>query len=199
MDIILATNNAGKLAELYQLLGKLPYTYKSLKDFALPSPAEPYDSFVENALLKARNASLVCQMPAIADDAGLCVRAFGGAPGVHTADYAKQLGYDLTQPQANVHALLHEMQKVEDRFATMVSVLVAVRSPRDPLPLIAMGTVSGYITPSTVGSHGFGYDPVFCVEKLGITFAQMSMAEKLAHSHRGKAGRRLVDMILEHW
>ncbi|MDP4607559.1 MAG: non-canonical purine NTP pyrophosphatase, partial [Burkholderiaceae bacterium] len=145
MKLVLASNNAGKLAELQALFAPLGVTLMAQSELGVPEAAEPHCTFVENALAKARNASLHTGLPAMADDAGLCVQAFGGLPGVDTAYYATQFGYAKGDDN-NVKALLEQMAGIDDRRAALVSTLVAVRTAKDPEPLIAAGRVEGLIT-----------------------------------------------------
>ncbi len=167
-------------------------------ELGVPEAEEPYRTFVENALTKARNASAYSGLPAIADDAGLCVDAFEGLPGVDTAYYATQYGYPKSDDN-NVRALLEQMQHVENRRAALVSTLVAVRSPDDPEPLIAAGRVAGEITRKPLGANGFGFDPVMWIPELGRTFAQLPTDIKNRISHRGRAARVMVELIRERW
>jgi XTP/dITP diphosphohydrolase len=159
---------------------------------------EPFRTFVENALAKARHAARASGLPAIADDAGLCVHAFGGLPGVDTAYYATQFGYAKGDDN-NVKALLEQMQGVDDRRAALVSTLVAVRTPDDPEPLIAVGRAAGEISRQPRGSHGFGFDPVMFIPAFGKTFAELPVEVKNAHSHRGQAARQMSELIRERW
>ena len=167
-------------------------------DLNVPEAAEPHCTFVENALAKARNAAQHTGLPAIADDAGLCVDAFGSLPGVDTAYYATQFGYAKSDDN-NVRALLEQMQGVQNRRAALVSTLVAVRSPHDPEPLIAVGRAVGQITHAPVGDNGFGFDPVMWIAEFGQTFAQLPIEVKNAHSHRGRAARAMLALIQERW
>ena len=137
MQIILASNNAGKLAELHAMLAPLGLELLAQGALGIPEAAEPFHTFVENALAKARHAAQHSGLPALADDAGLCVDAFGGLPGVQTAYYATQFGYAKGDDN-NVLALLAQMRDIDNRRAALVSTLVAVRSPDDPEPLIAV-------------------------------------------------------------
>lgn len=198
MDIVLASNNHGKLAELQVLLAPLGCKLVRQGDLGVPESPEPYRTFVENALAKARNAAQHTGLPALADDAGLCVDAFGGLPGVDTAYYATQHGYPKGDDH-NVTALLEQMQHIDNRRAAMVSTLVAVRSPHDPEPLIAVGRVVGHITREPMGHNGFGFDPVMWIESFGQTFAQLPVEVKNAHSHRGRAAQAMVALMREHW
>ena len=198
MKIVLASNNAGKLAELQTLLQPLGMSLVRQSDLAISEAPEPYRTFVENALTKARHAARESGLPSLADDAGLCVDAFGGLPGVDTAYYATQFGYAKSDAN-NVRALLEQMAGVADRRAAMVSTLVAVRSPQDPEPLIAVGRVVGDITRERRGSNGFGFDPVMFLPQLGKTFAELPTAVKNAYSHRGSASQQMLALLRERW
>lgn len=198
MKIVLASNNPGKLAELQAMLAPLGVLLIKQADLAISEAAEPYRTFVENALAKARHAAQLSGLPALADDAGLCVHAFGGLPGVDTAFYATQFGYKKSDDN-NVRALLEQMAGLDERRAALVSTLVAVRSVDDPEPLIAVGRVMGEITREPVGSNGFGFDPVMWIPAFGKTFAQLPVEVKNANSHRGKAARQMMDLMRERW
>jgi XTP/dITP diphosphohydrolase len=196
--LVLASNNAGKLKELQAMFTPLGVTLVAQGALGVTEAEEPFHTFLENALTKARHASAATGLPALADDAGLCVHAFGGLPGVQTAYYATQFG--LPKGDANnVTALLQQMQGVTDRRAAMVSTLVAVRHPDDPEPLVAVGRVSGLIAPEPVGDGGFGFDPVMFIPSFGKTFAQLPPDVKNAHSHRGKASAQMVALMRDHW
>lgn len=198
MKIVLASNNAGKLAELQALFAPLGVELVRQGDLGIGEAEEPFRTFVENALAKARHAARASGLPAIADDAGLCVEAFGGLPGVDTAYYATRFGYAKSDAN-NVRALLEQMQGVADRRAALVSTLVGVRSPDDPEPLIASGRAAGEITAAPVGTQGFGFDPVMFLPTLGKTFAELPPEVKNAHSHRGQAARRMGELVRERW
>ena len=198
MKIVLASNNPGKLAELRAMLAPLGVELISQGELGIPEAPEPYHTFVENALAKARHASSHSGLPALADDAGLCVDAFGGLPGVQTAFYATQFGYEKGDDN-NVRALLEQMRDVDNRGAALVSTLVAVRSAQDPEPLIAVGRVVGEIARAPVGSNGFGFDPVMFIPEFGQTFAQLPVAVKNANSHRGRAARAMLTLMRERW
>lgn len=198
MKIILASNNPGKLAELHAMLAPLGFDLVAQRDLGIAEAAEPFHTFVENALAKARHASAASGLPALADDAGLCVDAFGGLPGVDTAHYATQFGYPKGDDN-NVRALLAQMASIDNRRAALVSTLVAVRSPQDPEPLIAVGRVVGQITREPVGTNGFGFDPVMYIPEFGKTFAQLSLDVKNANSHRGQAVQGMVALMRERW
>jgi len=198
VKIVLASNNQGKLAELQAMLTPLGCTLIPQGTLRVPEAPEPHRTFVENALAKARNAAHHTGLPALADDAGLCVDAFGGLPGVDTAYYATQFGYEKGDAN-NVRALLEQMRDVDNRRAALVSTLVAVRSADDPEPLIAVGRVVGEIAREPLGSNGFGFDPVMWIPQFGQTFAQLPIEVKNANSHRGKSAKAIAALIREHW
>ena len=198
MKIVLASNNAGKLAELQSLFAPLGCTLVRQSDLGVPEAPEPHRTFIENALAKARNAAMHTGLPALADDAGLCVDAFGGLPGVDTAYYATQFGYTKGDDN-NVVALLAQMQNNTQRRAALVSTLVAVRSAEDPEPLVAVGRVVGEITRTPVGSNGFGFDPVMWIPEFQKTFAELPVEVKNANSHRGRAAKAMVSLMRERW
>jgi XTP/dITP diphosphohydrolase len=198
MKLVLASNNAGKLAELQAMFAPLGLELVRQSDLGIGEAEEPFRTFVENALTKARHASRASGLPALADDAGLCVNAFDGLPGVDTAYYATQFGYDKGDAN-NVKALLEQMEHIDDRRAALVSTLVAVRSPDDPEPLIAVGRAAGEITRAPRGSHGFGFDPVMYIPAFGQTFAELPVEVKNANSHRGQAARQMAALMRERW
>jgi XTP/dITP diphosphohydrolase len=198
MKLVLASNNRGKLAELQAMLAPLGIELVRQSDLGVPEADEPHRTFVENALEKARNASRHTGLPALADDAGLCVDAFGGLPGVDTAFYATQFGYEKGDDN-NVRALLEQMKGLDNRKAALVSTLVAVRSPQDPEPLIAVGRVAGEIAREPAGSNGFGFDPVMFIPRFGKTFAELPVEVKNANSHRGMAARQMLELLRERW
>jgi len=198
MKIVLASNNQGKLRELQAMFAPLNCTLVCQRELGVPECPEPHRTFVENALAKARNAAEHTGLPALADDAGLCVDAFGGLPGVDTAYYATQFGYPKGDDN-NVLALLEQMQSIANRRAALVSTLVAVRSPQDPEPLIAVGRVVGEITHTPMGGNGFGFDPIMWIPQFGQTFAQLPEALKNAHSHRGMAAQHMLALMRANW
>ncbi len=198
MKLVLASHNQGKLAELQTLLMPLGVELLAQGALGVAEAEEPFHTFVENALVKARHASRVTGLPALADDAGLCVQAFGGEPGVQTATFATRFGYAKGDAN-NVRALLEQMANIDDRRASMVSTLVAVRSPQDPEPLIAVGRVHGEITRAPRGNGGFGFDPVMALPPLGKTFAELPANVKNAHSHRGRAAQQMLALMRECW
>jgi len=198
MKLVLASNNAGKLAELQQLFAELSVTLVPQSALGVGEAEEPFRTFVENALTKARHASAATGLPAIADDAGLCVDAFGGLPGVDTAYYATQFGYAKGDTN-NVKALLEQLDGVVNRRAALVSTLVALRRHDDPEPLIAVGRVVGEIAPAPIGDNGFGFDPVMYLPSFGKTFAQLPPDVKNVHSHRGRAAQAMLALMRERW
>ncbi|WP_062366010.1 non-canonical purine NTP pyrophosphatase [Variovorax paradoxus] len=198
MKLVLASNNAGKLAELQQLFAELAVTLVPQSALGVGEAEEPFRTFVENALAKARHASAATGLPAIADDAGLCVDAFGGLPGVDTAFYATQFGYAKGDAN-NVKALLEQLDGVVNRRAALVSTLVALRGHDDPEPLIAVGRVVGEITKAPIGDNGFGFDPVMYLPGFGKTFAQLPPEVKNANSHRGQAAKAMLALMRERW
>lgn len=198
MKLVLASNNRGKLAELQALFAGLDVTLITQASLGVGEAEEPFRTFVENALAKARHASAATGLPAMADDAGLCVDAFGGLPGVDTAFYAIQFGYEKGDDN-NVKALLEQLKGETNRRAALVSTLVAVRSKDDPEPLIAVGRAVGEVTEKRIGINGFGFDPVMYIPHLGKTFAELSDADKNANSHRGKAAKQMLALMQESW
>jgi XTP/dITP diphosphohydrolase len=198
MKLVLASNNRGKLAELQAMFTPLGVELIRQADLGVGEAEEPFRTFVENALAKARFAAERTGLPALADDAGLCVDAFGGLPGVDTAYYATKFGYEKGDDH-NVRALLEQMQGVDQRRAALVSTLVAVRSPQDPEPLIAVGRVVGEIARERRGTNGFGFDPVMYIPEFGKTFAELPVEVKNAHSHRGRAAQQMMALLRERW
>jgi len=196
--IVLASNNPGKLAELRAMLAPLGIELVSQEQLGVSEAEEPFRTFLENALAKARHASRESGLPAIADDAGLCVEAFEGLPGVDTAFYATQFGYEKGDAN-NVRALLEQLEGQSNRRAALVSTLVALRTPDDPEPLVAVGRVAGEIASEPAGTNGFGFDPVMFIPEFGKTFAQLPAEVKNANSHRGKAARLMLELIQERW
>ncbi|MBU3649079.1 MAG: RdgB/HAM1 family non-canonical purine NTP pyrophosphatase [Limnohabitans sp.] len=197
-QIVLASNNRGKLAELQAMFAPLGVDLVRQADLGIGEAEEPFHTFVENALAKARHAARHSGLPALADDAGLCVDAFGGLPGVQTAYYATQFGLPKGDDH-NVTALLQQMQGQTQRRAALVSTLVALRHADDPEPLIAVGRAVGEITQAPMGEGGFGFDPVMYIPSEGCTFAQMTTERKNALSHRGQAARQMLALMRERW
>lgn len=197
-QIVLASNNKGKLAELQAMFAPLGLQLIAQAELNIPEAEEPFHTFVENALAKARHASRLSGLPALADDAGLCVDAFNGLPGVQTAFYCTQFGYEKSDDN-NRRALLEQMQNITHRRAALVSTLVALRHADDPEPLIASGRAVGEITRELRGDKGFGFDPVVFIPEANMTFAEMSEADKNARSHRGQAARLMRELMQQRW
>ena len=193
MELVLASQNAKKLAELEALLAPLNWRVRSLAEFTDQGAPEDAPSFVENALAKARFAAELSGLPAIADDSGLEVAALNGAPGVHSARYAGVQGDDA----ANNAKLLEALQgrSVEQRRARFVCVLALLRHPQDPTPLIAEGYWAGEILGEAQGEGGFGYDPLFWVPSENSSAAQLAPARKRELSHRGQAMQCLIQKL----
>ena len=198
MKIVLASNNKGKLAELVPLFSPLGVELIAQSDLNVPEAPEPYKTFVENALTKARNAAQHTGLPAIADDAGLCIEAWGGLPGVDTAYYCTTVGYEKSDDN-NRRAVLERMVGETNRRANMISVQVAVLTPFDPQPLISVGRVQGEIALQPIGDGGFGFDPVMFIPSLGKTMAQLDPAHKNDISHRGQSARMMRELIRAQW
>jgi XTP/dITP diphosphohydrolase len=189
--LILASNNAGKLKEFAQLLAPIGFDLHPQGEFNVPEAEEPFGTFVENALQKARHAARLTGLPALADDSGVCVNALGGAPGVYSARYAGEPKSDAR----NSEKLITDLAAHADKSAYYYCVLVYVRHADDPQPVIADGVWRGVIVDAARGEGGFGYDPHFLLPDLGKTAAELASSEKNAVSHRGQALRVLVDKL----
>jgi XTP/dITP diphosphohydrolase len=189
--LILASNNAGKLKEFAQLLAPIGFELHPQGEFDVPEAEEPFGTFVENALQKARHAARLTGLPALADDSGVCVNALGGAPGVYSARYAGEPKSDAR----NSEKLIADLAAHDDKSAYYYCVLVYVRHADDPQPVIADGVWRGQIVADARGAGGFGYDPHFLLPALGKTAAELASAEKNAVSHRGQALRALVEKL----
>lgn len=198
MKLVLASNNAKKLAELQALFAPLGIELVTQGSLGIAEAEEPFDTFAENALAKARHAAKASGLPALADDSGLSVEALGGAPGVRSARYALDAGGEKSDA-ANNERLLRELDGREDRAARFVCALVAVRSAIDPEPLIAMGRWSGRILGAPRGTGGFGYDPLMFIPSLCRAVAELGAGEKNIHSHRALAAGELVRQMREVW
>ena len=192
-EIVVASGNAGKLAELTQIFADLPVRLRLQAEFQVVPAEETGSSFVENALLKARAASAQTGLAALADDSGIAVDALGGAPGVHSARYSG------AGDAANNTKLLQALEGVPEaeRGARFICVLVLLRHPADPIPLIAQGQWKGRILSAEQGDGGFGYDPLFAVEERGCSAAELSGAEKNRISHRARAATALRALLAE--
>ena len=211
MKLVLASNNAKKLAELRALLAGLPLDIVAQGSLGIAEAEEPHHTFVENALAKARHAARASGCAAIADDSGLCVGALGGAPGVISAHYAGEValidGEDREarrrrQDAANNAALLAALAALPqpaDRRGHFISTLVAIRHADDPEPLVAVGRWPGEVLDSPRGSQGFGYDPLMLIPALGQTVAELDAETKNRHSHRARSAAALRAMLAEAW
>ena len=186
--VVLASNNAGKLAEFSSLLAPLGLALRKQSELGISEAEEPHVTFVENALAKARHVAQLSGMPALADDSGVCVPALGGAPGVLSARYAGEPKSDARNNQK----LIHDLSTHEDKSAYYYCVLVYLRHAQDPQPVIAEGRWDGEIIATPRGENGFGYDPHFWIAALNKTAAELSAEEKNQLSHRGQALRALI-------
>jgi XTP/dITP diphosphohydrolase len=208
MRLVLASNNAKKLAELQALLAGLPLQLVTQGSLGIAEAEEPHHSFIENALAKARHAAAACGGAALSDDSGLCVGALGGAPGVVSAHYAGEVdtipGEDREarrrrQDAANNAALLAALAPLADRRAHFTSTLVALRHAHDSEPLVAVGRWPGEVLAAPRGAHGFGYDPLMFIPGLGATVAELDAAVKNQHSHRARSAALLRQMLADAW
>lgn len=206
LRLVLASNNAGKLAELRTLFAALPLELVAQPALRLAEAEEPHASFIENALAKARHAARASGGAALADDSGLCVEALGGAPGVVSAHYAQLMQPDAdretqrrAQDAANNALLLERLHGTTQRRACFVCTLVALRAADDPQPLVATGRWWGEIVERARGGGGFGYDPLLFVPALGATVAELSREQKNAHSHRALACAQMLDLMRRDW
>ena len=189
--LILASNNAGKLKEFAQLLEPIGFDLHPQGEFNVPEAEEPFGTFVENALAKARHAARLTGLPALADDSGVCVNALGGAPGVYSARFAGEPKSDAR----NNEKLVADLALQADKSAYYYCVLVYVRHADDPQPVIADGRWNGEIIAQPRGANGFGYDPHFLIPSLDKTTAELDPVRKNAMSHRGQALRALVEKL----
>ena len=189
--LVIASNNPGKLREISQILAPLGIEVLPQSAFGVAEADEPHATFIENALAKARHASAITGLPALADDSGMCVDALDGAPGVHSARYAGEPRSD----ERNNAKLLEALGERQDRQAHYYCVIVVMRHAQDPQPLIAEGLWRGEILRAPRGSGGFGYDPLFLDPEFGQTGAELAPARKNLISHRGKALGLLVDAL----
>jgi XTP/dITP diphosphohydrolase len=209
MKLVLASNNAKKLAELQALFDGLGIELVRQGDLGVSEAEEPHVTFIENALAKARHAAAATGLPAIADDSGLCVDALGGMPGVISANYAtvaaragvtpEREALRATQDDANNALLLEKLRDVEDRRACFMCTLVAIRAADDPQPLVAMGRWNGEILREREGTGGFGYDPLMFIPAFGTTVASLSREVKNAHSHRALAAAQMKQLMQQAW
>ena len=189
--LVLASNNAGKVKEFQALLAPLRFEVIPQGALGIPSAEEPFHTFAENALAKARHASSASGLPALADDSGICAHALDGRPGVYSARYAGEHANDA----ANNLKLISELSHQLDRRAHYVCALVFINSADDPNPLIVETTWHGVIVDQAKGNNGFGYDPHFFLPELGMTAAELDPAQKNLISHRGQALRELIRQL----
>ena len=189
--LVIASNNPGKLREIGHLLEPLGLEVLPQSVFDISEADEPYCTFIENALAKARHASRCSGLPALADDSGICVNALNGQPGIHSARYAGEPKSDERNNQKLIEALTHQ----SDHNAHYYCVMVLVRHVDDPQPIIADGSWHGQIIPQPRGNGGFGYDPHFYLPELGMTSAELPLEQKNKISHRSQALIRLVESI----
>lgn len=190
-QLVIASGNAGKLREIARILAPLGIAAVPQSQFGVPDCPEPHLTFVENCLAKARHASAHSGLPALADDSGICVEALGGAPGVQSARYAGEPKSDAR----NNEKLIADLAGQRNRRAHYTCVMVYVRHPDDPEPIIAEGRWHGEIIDTPRGHNGFGYDPYFLVPEFGKTGAELDEDTKNAISHRGQALRELVEKL----
>ena len=192
MEIILASNNVGKIREFNELFASLDITVRPQSDFNVEDADECGLSFIENAIIKARHAAKKSGMAAIADDSGIVVPYLKGAPGIHSARYSP-----VKEEKANNQLLLKNLEGVEDknRVAFFISVLAFVRYAEDPTPLIAEGRIYGRILTEERGSEGFGYDPIFLIDGLEKSMAELELVQKNQISHRAKALANMRDQL----
>jgi len=194
-SIVLASGNPGKKAEIEQLLAPFGTRIVTQVELGITEAEEPHETFLENAMAKARHACFATRLPALADDSGLCVDALGGAPGVHSAYYAGREGSRAERDARNNARLQAELDKCADRGAYYVCVLVLMRGPGDLQPLVAEAKWHGEIARAPRGSGGFGYDPYFWLKDLGKTAAELAPADKNRVSHRGRALQKLLELM----
>lgn len=193
--LVVASGNPGKLAEIRALLSPLEIAVVSQGELGIPEAAEPHFTFLENALAKARHASRLSDLPALADDSGICVDALGGEPGVNSAYFAGRQGTREERDACNNAKLLAAMGGQSVKTAHYACVMVLVRHAGDPQPLVAEGNWQGEITNRPRGANGFGYDPLFLLPTRGKTAAELEGAEKNRISHRGLALQRLLERL----
>jgi len=191
-QLVIASGNKGKLKELAHLLALLGLEIIPQAELNVPEAEEPYATFIENALAKARHASKITGLPALADDSGLCVDSLQGAPGVISARYACENTDTPKSDARNNQKLIHDLSTHEDKSAYYYCVLVYLRHAQDPQPVIAEGRWDGEIIATPRGENGFGYDPHFWIAALNKTAAELSAEEKNHLSHRGQALRALI-------
>ena len=196
MKVVIASNNDGKIKEINKILNTdNSFEMLSQKDFNIPSVDETGETFIENAILKARHAAKISNLPCIAEDSGLCITALNNAPGLYSARYA---GHNADSTD-NIKKVLEELKHFNnhtDRSAFFYAIMVFLKSAYDPKPVISEGIWHGYITQSVSGENGFGYDPIFYVPELKCTSAQLSIEEKNMYSHRAQCLKQLQQKLI---
>lgn len=193
VDIVLASGNRGKLAELTELLRGVPITVRAQSDFGVPEAVENGLSFIENAIIKARNAATYTEYPALADDSGIAVDALAGAPGIYSARYAGEGASDAE----NLEKLLADTEHVPDdqRQCRFICVAAFVRHATDPMPLVCQGIWLGQLLHTPIGTHGFSYDPIFYIPDRNASSAELAPAVKNTISHRAQALQQMVQAL----
>ncbi len=190
-QIVLASNNQGKIKEFREIFKNLNIEILPQSEFHVPPVDEPYCTFLENALHKARHCARFTKLPTLADDSGICVKSLDGAPGVFSARYAGNFSND----ELNNQKLIQELINIKDRQAYFYCILILIRNENDPQPIIADGIINGEIVDKPFGDNGFGYDPHFYLEKYKKTMAQLSQTEKNQISHRSLAIKALYHKL----
>ncbi len=191
--LVLASGNEGKVREFQKIFLELGIKVVRQADLGIPTPEEPFATFLENALVKARHASSLSGLPALADDSGICVDALGGSPGVRSARFSGLASTD----EANNQLLLERLRGSSNRSCHYYCVIVFVKSAEDPTPLVADARWHGEILEGPRGSGGFGYDPIFYDPLVNKTGAEMSLVQKNVRSHRGKAMQKIISLLKE--
>lgn len=190
--IVLASNNQGKIKEFQEIFKDLDIEIVPQSEFNVPEINEPFSTFLENSLHKARHCSTITNLPSLADDSGLCVNTLNGAPGIYSARYA---GENPKSETRNIEKLLNELKNTQDRSAYFYCCLVLVNSANDPSPIFADGRCYGEITLAPQGSNGFGYDPIFYINQYQKTTAELAPEVKNKISHRGLALQNLFNQL----
>lgn len=190
-EMVIASTNLGKLNEFREIFTAYNIRIYSQTELGVPEIDEPYSTFIENSLHKARHCAKITKLPALADDSGLCVKALNGAPGIHSARYAGE----PRSAQANINKLLTELQYISERSAYFYCSLVFIRHAHDPQPIVAEGVFAGAIATAQRGHNGHGYDPLFWLAQYAKTVAELEPSLKNQISHRGQALQELVHKL----
>ena len=190
LDIVFASGNRGKFVEVVELLRDVPVNVRAQSEFDVPEAVENGLSFIENAIIKARNAAIYTERPALADDSGIAVDALAGAPGIYSARYAGESASDLE----NLEKLLADTEHVPDgqRQCRFICVVAFVRYPTDPMPLVCEGIWHGQLLHTPIGTHGFGYDPIVYIPDRNASSAELVPAVKNKISHRAQALQQMA-------